>query len=76
MRTTKNGLVPDGHGWFVMNARESRWRDGGHLGVYCTFEGRQRFRQIGINLNVLQPGQPDGDVPPRKRPGGVSRTRR
>jgi uncharacterized cupin superfamily protein len=31
-----------------------------HLGVYCTFEGRQRFRQIGINLNVLQPGQPMG----------------
>jgi uncharacterized cupin superfamily protein len=57
---TKNGLVPDETGWFVMNARESRWRDGGPLGVYCTFEGRQRFRQLGINLNVLQPGQPLG----------------
>jgi uncharacterized cupin superfamily protein len=55
---TKNGLVPDGQGWFVVNARESRWRDGGPLGVFCTFEGRQRFRQLGITLNVLEPGQP------------------
>lgn len=58
LRATKNGLVPDGKGWFVVNARESRSRDGGPLGVYCTFEGRQRFPQLGITLNVLAPGQP------------------
>lgn len=58
LRTTKNGQVPDGTGWFVVNARESRWRDGGPLGVYCTFEGKQRFRQLGISLNVLAPDQP------------------
>jgi uncharacterized cupin superfamily protein len=58
LRATKNGLVPDREGWFVVNAHESRWRDGGPLGVYCTFEGRQRFPQLGINLNVLEPGQP------------------
>jgi quercetin dioxygenase-like cupin family protein len=58
LRATKNDLVPDGRGWFVVNARESRWRDGGPLGVYCTFEGRQRFSQLGITLNVLEPGQP------------------
>jgi quercetin dioxygenase-like cupin family protein len=60
IRMTRNGLVPDGHGWFVMNARESRWRDDGPLGVYCTFEGKRRFRQLGININVLEPGQPLG----------------
>lgn len=58
LQATKNGLVPDGRGWFVMSARESRWRDGGALGVYCTFEGKQRFSQLGMNLNVLAPGQP------------------
>lgn len=58
LRMTKNGLAPDGRGWFVVNARESRWRDGGPLGVYCTFEGKQRFPQLGVNLNVLEPGQP------------------
>ena len=59
-RETKYGLVNDGDGWFVVNARESRWRDAGHFGRYCNFEGKRRFRQLGINVNVLQPGQPIG----------------
>ena len=54
---TKNGLVTDGEGWFVVNARESRWRDEGPLGRYCTFEGKRRFPHFGININVLEPGQ-------------------
>jgi uncharacterized cupin superfamily protein len=57
LRMTKNGLVADVDGWFVVNARESRWRDEGTLGVYCTFEGKRRFRQFGINVSVLEPGQ-------------------
>jgi uncharacterized cupin superfamily protein len=44
----------------VINARESRWRDAGPLGLFCNFEGKRRFRQLGINLNVLEPGQPMG----------------
>jgi uncharacterized cupin superfamily protein len=55
---TKYGLMPDGDGWFVINARASRWRDSGPLGFYCDFEGKRRFPQVGINLNVLAPGQP------------------
>lgn len=54
---TKNGLVTDGEGWFVVNARESRWRDEGPLGSYCTFEGKRRFPQVGINITVLEPGE-------------------
>ena len=57
LRMTKNGLVADVDGWFVLNARESRWRDEGQLGSYCTFEGKRRFRQLGININVLEPGE-------------------
>jgi len=60
LRETKFGLVADGDGWFVLNARESRWRDTGHFGHYCNFEGKRPFRQLGINVNVLQPGQPIG----------------
>jgi uncharacterized cupin superfamily protein len=60
LRMTRNGLVADVDGWFVVNARESRWRDEGPLGVYCTFEGKRRFRQLGINVNVLEPGQAIG----------------
>ena len=57
LRQTKYGLVADVDGWFVVNAREARWRDWGPLGVYCDFEGKRRFRQLGINISVLQPGQ-------------------
>ena len=60
LRETKFGLVADGDGWFVINARESRWLDTGRFGFYCNFEGKRRFRQLGINLNVLQPGQSIG----------------
>ncbi|HYZ19046.1 MAG TPA: cupin domain-containing protein [Gaiellaceae bacterium] len=60
LRKTKYGLVADGDGWFVINARDSRWRDTGPLGLFCDFEGKRRFQQLGINLNVLQPGQPMG----------------
>jgi uncharacterized cupin superfamily protein len=60
LRETRPGLVADGDGSFVVNARKSRWRDAGNFGHYCNFEGKRRFRQLGINLNVLQPGQPIG----------------
>lgn len=60
LRETRFGLAPDGEGWFVLNARESRWRDWGPLGANCDFEGKRPFRQVGINLNRLLPGQPMG----------------
>jgi uncharacterized cupin superfamily protein len=34
--------------------------DTGPLGLFCNFEGKRRFKQLGINLNVLEPGQPMG----------------
>ena len=57
VRMSKNGLVVDGEGWFVINARESRWKDEGELGSYCTFEGKRRFPHFGINISVLEPGE-------------------
>src|SRR5881398_2072448 len=54
---SKNGLVVDGEGWFVVNARESRWKDEGPLGSYCTFEGKRRFPHFGINISVFEPGE-------------------
>ena len=50
--------MPDGEGWFVLNARETRWLDYGPLGAACDFQGKRPFKQLGINLNVLEPGQP------------------
>ena len=57
LRETRYGLVADVDGWFVVNAQEARWRDSGPFGVYCDFEGKRPFRQLGINISVLEPGQ-------------------
>ncbi len=57
VRMSKNGLVVDGEGWFVINARESRWKSEGPLGSYCNFEGKRRFPHFGINISVLEPGE-------------------
>jgi uncharacterized cupin superfamily protein len=57
---TDSGLIPDGDGWFVVNARAARWRHSGDFGSFCTFEGDARFPDFGINIQVLQPGQPNG----------------
>src|SRR4029077_14627465 len=54
---TPGGKVPEGAGWFVVNAREARWLMG-DFGAYTRFEGEERFPHLGINIGVLQPGQP------------------
>ena len=53
---TDTGRVPQGDGWFVLNARAARWRPGEGRGAYCIFEGATDFPQIGIHLVSLQPG--------------------
>jgi uncharacterized cupin superfamily protein len=55
----EHGKVPEGEGWFVVNARQARWLDDGEMGVYTKFEGDARFPLVGINLAVLEPGQPN-----------------
>ncbi len=60
------GLAPVGGGWFVLNAREARWRhregrgDSLPFTGWTDFECETCFPQIGIALNVLGPGEPIG----------------
>jgi len=54
---TKGGLIPAERGWFIVNAAEARWKDSGPFGIYCPFEGKLPFLQLGFNISVLQPGQ-------------------
>jgi uncharacterized cupin superfamily protein len=56
LERSEGGLVAKGEGWYVVNARESRWFDSGHLGRWCHFEGDVRFRELGINITRLDPG--------------------
>jgi uncharacterized cupin superfamily protein len=58
LEPTENGLVPKGDGWFVLNARDAPWRHKEGRPAVCVFEGESGFPQVGINLNVLEPGQP------------------
>src|SRR2546429_5915888 len=57
LQPADGGLVPEGEGWFVLNARDARWLDG-HFGAFTRFEGEARFPKIGFNIGVLEPGQP------------------
>lgn len=52
------GLVPDGDGWFVVNARDARWHHSDVFGSSVSFEGAESFPELGVNVNVLAPGQP------------------
>ena len=64
LEPTEHGIVPKGHGWFVLNAREARWLHTPGRSAICEFEGyledEQDFLQLGINLSVLQPGESMG----------------
>ncbi len=55
-----SGLAPATDGWFVVNVRDAAWIRHDVLGAACRFEGPDApFRGLGINLRVLQPGQPN-----------------
>jgi uncharacterized cupin superfamily protein len=60
LEQTEAGLVPNGAGWFVVNAKESRWLEHPAFGSGTTFEGQgdAAFGEIGVNIGVLAPGQP------------------
>jgi len=54
-----SGLAPAGDGWFVVNVRDAEWWTSETFGSRCGFESQEFwFRQLGINLSVLEPGEP------------------
>jgi uncharacterized cupin superfamily protein len=58
---TPGGLVPASEGWFVVNVREAAWYDHDTFGSVCRFQGADiGFTHLGINLRVLESGQPNG----------------
>jgi uncharacterized cupin superfamily protein len=55
-----SGLAPADDGWFVVNVRDAEWWTSKTFGSGCGFESREfSFPQLGINLNVLDPGEPN-----------------
>jgi uncharacterized cupin superfamily protein len=60
MEERPGGLKPAGEGWFVVNARETEWVHNEKFGAGATFEGDADFPQVGVNVQVIWPGQPNG----------------
>jgi uncharacterized cupin superfamily protein len=58
MEQTENGVVPKGDGWFVVNARDVVWYDRGPRGKVMGFDADPDFEQVGVNIFVLDPGNP------------------
>lgn len=71
LEEVESGLAPASDGWFVVNAHEAAWAANDTFGARCVFEASPRvvqgsdveprwFPQIGVNLDVIMPGQPSG----------------
>jgi uncharacterized cupin superfamily protein len=66
LEQTGAGLVPASVGWFVMNARDARWfnRPGHGDSLPLTgcdeFEAETYFPMLGMSIQVLGPGEPNG----------------
>ena len=66
IEATEEGPAPVGGGWFVLNAREARWRHRPGRGNSLPFTGwtddecETHFPQVGIGLVVLEPSEPIG----------------
>ncbi len=58
LEQTEHGLLPNGEGWYVLNARDARWRHAEGRGAYSVLEWEPEFPQVGIHLVVLEPGEP------------------
>jgi uncharacterized cupin superfamily protein len=60
LQKTEIGLVPEGDGWFVLNARDATWVRSEERGQDTELEGRQEWTQLGFRIHVLMPGQRNG----------------
>src|SRR5262249_47124030 len=72
LATTDVGVIPEGEGWFVLNARDVSWIRSEERGQDTDFEGRQEWTDLGVS----QPGsrtRPAEHLPRRARPGGLPR---
>jgi len=58
LEDTEHGRIPVGEGWFVLNAKDARWRHNGQGGKLTFFEGNAEMWQLGVNVSVLGPGEP------------------
>ena len=56
---TPSGLEPEGDGWFVVNVRDVAWYQRDGFGHSALFQPLERAPHLGVNIGVLQPGEPN-----------------
>ena len=59
LKDTPAGLVRSTAGWFAVDLSDTAWFRNEKFGAACRFEGEHRFGEMGINVRVLMPGQPN-----------------
>jgi uncharacterized cupin superfamily protein len=63
LEETDSGLEPVSDGWFVVNVADTAWYRNDVFGATCPLEGEgvpeARFKEYGINIHVVWPGQPN-----------------
>ena len=59
LRQAEAGIVPAGDGWFIVNIADAQGMRTDRFGDACRFEGGKEFPEFGMNVRVLQPGQPN-----------------
>ena len=57
LKKTEAGLMAEGEGWFVVNARDVSWIRSEERGQDTDFEGRQEWTDLGFRIQILSPGQ-------------------
>ena len=60
LKQTAAGLVPEGDGWFVLNARDAAWWRSEDRGHFTHLDGEPELPQVGVRIHVLEPGRPNG----------------
>ncbi len=66
LEQTDVGVLPKSAGWFVVNARETRWFDNPGRGAsvpltgYDEYEAETFFPMLGLSVRVVSPGEPTG----------------
>lgn len=57
---TDAGLVPEGEGWFIVNAADAAWETMERTGTWLSFEAEGVPNQIGAGLHLLPSGESTG----------------
>jgi quercetin dioxygenase-like cupin family protein len=57
LKKTDAGLIPQGEGWFVLNARDVSWIRSEERGQDTDFEGGREWTELGFRIQILGPGQ-------------------